>query len=186
MSIEDYKNIAETVQYIVTAGAIIVAGLWTYYLFIENRSNYPIADIELSYVKFNVLEDKILIHASVKITNKGSVLLKAEEAELRLRQVTPLPEETVKIINSGGDLVAEGETEVMWPLIAGRLWKYEDEPIEIEPGESDVLHADFAIKNDIEIVEFYFYLKNKAKENKQLGWSITKMLNISKEEMKNE
>ena len=186
MNIEDYKNIAETFQAIFTVIAIIVAGFWTYYLFIENRSSYPIAELELSYDEFNILDNKILVHASIKIKNNGTVLLKAEEAELRLRQVTPLPEEVVKNINDGVDLVTKEETEVLWPHIAGRIWDYKESFMEIEPGESDVLHADFAIDKTVEVIEFYFYLKNKSKSKKQLGWALTKVLKLSTKEKSND
>lgn len=186
MTIEDYKNIAETIQSLFTTVAILVAALWTYFLFIKNRSIYPIVELELSYDKFNIVDDKTMIHAAVKISNNGAVLLNAGEAELRLRQVSPMPEEVEDEIKKGFDPVSKTETEVLWPMIAGRTWKSESDFIEIEPGESDVLHADFAFDKDVEIIEFYFYLKNRSKIKKQLGWALTKIIDLSTKEKKDE
>ena len=55
------------------------------------------------------------------------------------------------------------------------------EGLEIEPAEKEFLHADFVVSADVEIVELYFYLKNKSKDNKQLGWQLIEILNIKDE-----
>ena len=39
-----------------------------------------------------------------------------------------------------------------------------EKDFEIEPGESDSLHADYIIESDIKVSEFYFYLRNARKK----------------------
>lgn len=203
MSIEDYKNIAQASQGLFTSLAIIIGGIWTYFIFIKNRSNYPIINLNLLYVQFDIPDGKCLIHASVEIKNNGLVLLESQGAELRLRQVKPLPDSISESIKQDIDPVPEGDKEVEWPLISERRWKWEkktskiepgesdtlhadlvsDEHFEIEPGESDTLHADFVLDKHVEVIEFYFYLKNNAKSEKQLGWALTKMSELQKKEL---
>jgi hypothetical protein len=116
-----------------------------------------------------------LIHTEIRLKNAGSVLVRSDYAELRLRQVTPLPEELKEVVERGHDPVSEGNTEVEWPMIAGRTWKWSKGHFEIEPGEGDSLHADYIIPVTIKTVEFYCYLSNVKKKRKGLGWALTKL-----------
>ncbi len=156
MTLDEYKTIAEIVESVLTALAILVGGFWTYFLFIKNRISYPAVDIEVSYEKYELTEGKTLIHTAVKIDNKGSILLNSDEAELRLRQVIPAPEEVIQSVSQGYDPVSAEEQEIEWPMVVGRKWVWDDNGLEIEPGESDVLHADFCLESDVQVIEFYF------------------------------
>ena len=181
METVDIRNISQAIQGLFTVLAIIVGGIWTYFIFIKNRSSHPIINLDLSYDKFEVDGNKRLIHVHLRIENNGLVLLYSKEAELRLRQVTPLPVEVIEDINQGHDPIKENEQEIWWPLEASREWSWAKESFEIEPKESDTLHADFVIDKEIEVVQFYFHLTNSSKTKKQLGWTLTKMINLTTE-----
>ncbi len=103
------------------------------------------------------------------------MILHSELAELRICQVVPIPEEIKASVDDGYDPVIEGETEIEWPMLHGREWKWSKGSFEIEPGEADSLHADFIIDSDVKLVEFYFFLSNSKKKRSDLGWTITQL-----------
>ena len=130
--------------------------------------------MEITPIKLN--ERKKLIHVEIKAENIGNVLFKTDYAELRLRQILPIEKkDLLDSINQGFDPVEKNATHIQWPCFAQREW---NKIFEIEPGEPDTLHADFFIGNDIQVAEFYFYLKNEKKKN-QIGWSIMKIFHFS-------
>ncbi len=186
MSLEDCKIIAETLQGFFTSAAIVLGGIWTYFLFVKNRSKYPIINTNITYSKFSVTNGKLLIHVAVKLENHGLVLLQSDKAELRLRQVRPLPEDVLSNVNEDNDPVPEDGQEIPWELLREAKWNWENSTFEIEPKETDTLHADFIIDDDVEIMELYFYLNNSAKSRKQIGWTLTMMSDLTTTETSDE
>ena len=180
MTLADWKTVAEIAQSAVTIAAIAVGGLWTYFLFIRNRLDYPKVQISMRHQQVLLPHGKRLIHAVVHIENVGKVVVKSSHADLRLRSVVPLPPDVVEAANDGFDPVHEGATEIGWPLIAGRNWNWKEGEFEIEPEEDDTLHADFVIDQTVSVVEFYCYLNNTRKTD--LGWSETLVYALDKEE----
>ena len=77
------------------------------------------------------------------------------------------------VIRDGLDPVKDNETEVDWPMIVGREWHFETKPIEIEPGESDTLDADFVIYTNVTTIQLYAYVGNPTKAKPNLGWTNT-------------
>jgi hypothetical protein len=130
-NMEYWKGLFDIIQSLITSAGIIVGGIWTYMVFVRQRLGFPRVTIDLS------IHDTILpgslryVHAELKIANTGSVLLRSHRAELRLRQVVPIPECLELIIREGYDPVLTGKTEVEWPLIAGREWEWQAGSFEI-------------------------------------------------------
>lgn len=70
--------------------AIVVGGTWTYFLFIHNRLGKPVAKIS-HHVDFRDLQGPgVLVRVGVIVENKGSVLLKFRQADVRLTPMLPL------------------------------------------------------------------------------------------------
>ena len=179
----DLKEMLGLAETLVKIAAIILAGLWTYLLFVRKRLGVPRINIELKTSDFRLPNGRRLIHAEIAVINIGDVILRTNSAELRLRQVAPIPEKVEELAEDGYDPVEAPRTEIDWPLIAGREWDLEGRPIlELEPGEQEPLHADFVIEDSISIIEFYFYLANPAKKRKGLGWTLTRMQELSQED----
>jgi hypothetical protein len=178
-----FVNVAQVIQAIAISLGIVVGGFWTYRLFICKRLAYPRANLELAVHEALLTEGGRLVHVVVSITNTGDVLLRSDHTELRLRQVVPLPSSLKDTIQIGYDPVPEDKTEIEWPLIASREWRWSKHGFEIEPGESDSLHADFVIQPDIHVGEFYCFISNSKKKRKYLGWALTKLhfFNTNKE-----
>jgi hypothetical protein len=119
------------------------------------------------------------------IKNTGDVLFRAADgttvgcpngsvhyAELRLRQVLPVQGALAGIGDASCAPVREGGAEIEWPQLDRKEWCVEKHPFELEPGESDPLHADFIVPANVSVVQFYFYVHNPKK--KDIGWACTK------------
>jgi len=174
-----WKDLFSIVQEVTTSIAIIIGGIWTYLLFIRQRLGFPKVDIDISINDILLPEGARFIHAEITLKNTGSVVLISDYAELRLRQVVPVPDDLKTDLERGCDPVHEGKTEVEWPMISGREWKWSKGDFEIEPSENDYLHADYIIPITIKVVEFYFYISNAKKKYKGLGWALTKLHNFN-------
>lgn len=84
MCIEDWANIASILQSIVTAGALVVGGIWTYLKFIRQQEKYPniefLADINL----IGKQDDHWIAEIIATIENKGKAQHKMSNFEFDL------------------------------------------------------------------------------------------------------
>jgi len=158
--------------------AVITAAIWGYVKYFRQRLKYPHADIDLSIDDVLVNSNKRLVHVGIIIKNCGNTLISPEYAELRLRQVIPVPCDIEDIIKNDTDPVPDGKAEITWPMIIGREWNLRGE-LEIEPGESDTLHSDFIIDNEISTIQLYSFVKNPVKKKPDLGWTKTILFSLS-------
>jgi len=81
----------------------------------------------------------------------------------------------VHVLHERPPLSVDNKTEIEWPMLYGREWKWEKGGFEIEPGESDSLHADYIIPDYVEVIEFYCYISNARKKRAKLGWTLTQI-----------
>ncbi len=176
------KLIAHTIQAAVTAGALVVGGVWSYWLFVQNRQRYPRAGIVHRITHRHIGNDKLLLHVGVTVSNLGNVLLSLIALETRVQQVLPLPDDVLEAIDKGQDPVPEGKTEVAWPLIASHKSKLQKGECEVEPGESQDIHHDFILPGDVEVVEVYTYVMNEQKRRRELAWELTTLYDLSEPE----
>ena len=165
-------KLGATLESFATAVALVVAGIWTYIAFIRERIRFPRLATQIICIPVSIPEGWIL-HVDVRIDNLGTVLAKVGSAELRLRQMVPLPEDVDESVQGGYDPVAIGETEIPWICLAQRWWDCKSRGLEIEPNETDSLHADFFVPAEVSVVEFYLYLANEKKHKKGIWWTQT-------------
>lgn len=162
--------------------AVIVGGYWTLLASRKQRLHYPRLDVEIPPPFVFISEAHRFIHTEVRLINRGSIVFRSRRAELRLRQVLPIPEELKDSITNcvaqNFDPVSANSCELEWPLISVRRW---DTPggIEVEPAETDALHADFVVSTDYAVVELYFFLENPKK--RQAGWTVTRIVELEQE-----
>lgn len=175
ISVGFWKDFSTITQALFTSIGILIGGIWTYLLFVRQRLHFPKVNTVLSVTDVVLPDGNRLVHAEVKIDNVGSVILSSNYAELRIRQVVPVSKEINAIIEGGNDPVQEDMTEVVWPMLFNREWKWGSKCFEIEPGESDSLHADYIIPGYIKVVEFYSFISNAKKKQHGLGWTITQL-----------
>jgi len=172
MPLLNWKDIADALKNVVTSGALLAGGIWSYRLFVRQRLGLP--RLKATITPYAVrIEQGWILNVQVQIENIGSVVAAIKRAELRMRQVVPLPDCVASKIIKGFDPVAPGEAEVGWPMLAGREWSWEAAACEIEPGETDALTADFFAPADVEVLQFYFFAANEKKRRRSLGWPAT-------------
>jgi len=107
-----WKDLSEIVQAFTASLGIIVAGVWTYLLFVRQRLVFPKLEIDLAVQDAILPEGARFVHAELRLTNRGSVVLSSDRAELRLRQIVPISDELKPGILAGDDPVPDGRTEI--------------------------------------------------------------------------
>jgi hypothetical protein len=173
-----FKDILGIVEIFVTIIAIIIGGIWGYWLFVQNRQKYPRASIVHCISHRHIGSDKLLLHVNATISNVGEVLLSLIHLETRVQQVVPLADDVLDLVSTGENLVPEGETEVAWPLIALHEVRLERGKCEVEPGESQEIHHDFILDTEVKTVEVYTYLINEKKRDHEIAWDLTTLYDI--------
>lgn len=165
-------KLGEMLQSYASVGAVLFGGYWAWRGFVRERIKFPRFDCVLKCTPVPI-ESGYMLRAEVALTNTGKVLAKPKTAELRLRQVVPLPESVLSAVGDGYDPVDEGESQIELPCLAQRTWDGEKLGLEIEPGECCSLYADFFVPRSVRVVELYFHLANPTKAKRGIGWSVT-------------
>ena len=178
---EAAQSILSLVQSALTSVAIVVGGVWGYFLFWRRRQTYPRATLDFHLTTALLPRGKRLLHVGLQILNQSDVLLPLRYAELRVRQVVPIPNDLEALLRKDVDPIPPGSTELPWPAIVGREWHPESGALELEPGESDSLHADFVIEDSVQVVELYAFVQNPRKQRTGLGWTKTVLQLLLKE-----
>jgi hypothetical protein len=167
------------VQASVTIVTVLVGGWWTYKLFIEEREQYPHANIEQKLSHVALSEQANLLRVGIELTNVGKTLMRIQESTIRVQQIvpsTPCPNQPVVC---AADEVAAALSEVQrqtnqisWPLIAERSFRF---PFEIEPGEKQTLDFEFVTPSDAKIVRVYsFFSKDQTSmDGTDVGWTMS-------------
>lgn len=174
------KEIADLIEAILTSVGIIVAGIWSYLLFIKRRQKYPRAVVE-HYISHRRIDDNaILLVVDSKVTNIGDVLLSLTSAETRIQQILPLDAEMLQAIGQGKPIVQEDDTEAVWPLIHSKKSNWTRRDFQIEPGESDHIRYDFILVHGVQTIEVYTYIDNESIRSRKIGWSTTTLYDLDR------
>ena len=182
--IAEYKDAASTIQSVLTMGAIVLGGVWTYMLFVRQRLSFPRINLDMAAETVTLSDTGRMVRVSVFLKSAGSVVVRSACAQLRLRQVAPVHHSIRHVadaIGKGYDPVPAGKARIEWPMLVGREWNWSQKQFEIEPGEKDSLHADFFIDKDVSTIELYFFMRNSRKRRKGLGWTITRLSTLQEE-----
>ena len=182
MTLSEWRELAQIVQSVVTVIAIVAGGFWGYWLFVKNRQRYPRAQIEHTIFHSAIADNKLLLHVIVTVTNPGNVLLSLVSLDARVQRILPASSEFVESIGKGIDPVAEGKSEIEWPLIGSREIDLRKDRYEIEPGESQGIDCEFVLADNVELVAIYTYLKNVSKRGREIGWDLTTVYSLSESE----
>jgi hypothetical protein len=173
------RNLTDIIQAVLTSLAILVGGSWSYLLFVRRRQRYPRANLKHEITHRTIGDGFVLLRVTATVTNNGEVLLSLACAETRVQQVVPAPADLLGAAKKGKDPLAEGETEVEWPILFSRQSKWDKDEFQIEPGESDQILYDFVLKDDVTAVEVYTYLKNEEVKKREIGWNMTTIYDLA-------
>lgn len=182
VSLSRFREIADIIQIAVTVAAVIVGGVWSYWLFVKNRQRYPRASIAHSITHRHIGGGKLLLHVGVTISNVGDVLLSLVSLETRIQQVLPLAGKVREALASGQSPLSPGETEVAWPLVDSHEVQLEKGTCEVEPGERQEIHHDFILDAGIAAIEVYTYLINEQKRHREIAWDLTTLYEFDEAE----
>lgn len=172
-SLTRWKDALEVVKIVVTIGAVIVGGLWTYKLFVEHREAYAKADISHEFQHLRLEDGRHLVRLTVSAKNTGNVLLRIAEGDIRIEKVLPISPIVEDAIRERADPITDGEAHPPWPLVRGRKRQWDLGTFEIEPGETDQSqYYDFLIPGEVEAINAYTHFGNVEKQGVQaIGWA---------------
>jgi hypothetical protein len=154
----------------------VIAGIWTYRLFIEERENHPHANVTEKISHLALTNDVNLIQVVVTVENSGHKLIGVPQAIVRIQQVLPIDGCAPPcIISELNDAVTNWETtndRFTWPLLSSReaLWD-KATTRSIEPGEKDSIDFEFAVSSSIRAIRVYAFIPNDDSHNQ--GWSVS-------------
>ena len=172
------KDFADTLHSLFTVLGIVVGGIWTYMLFVRKRQRYPRAEATHTITHKPLGHNRVLLHVTTSICNPGEVLLRLVSGFTRVQQLLPPPPEFLSTVKKGEDPVQQGATEYPWPLVGERTWDWKTGPHEVEPGEKEEVHCDFVIADTLHSLEIYTYVKNEAKQSREIGWNLTTIYDL--------
>jgi|SRR5215211_7279349 len=174
------KDKVETVESIATTLAFLIAGYWTYSIFIKERKDFPHTNVEqkISHV---VLPDKTkLLRVSVDVTNTGTSHVVLQKGSIWIQKIIlMLPCKDIKSysieqMKKALEKIDREEDRFSWPLLAQRSKSF-NSPILIEPGEKDSFDFEFAVPSDINVIRIYSYFTNEriSTPRNESGWKAT-------------
>jgi len=164
------KHILEIVQSLATIGAVFLGGIWTAYLFAEERKAFPHLSIEHKVSHVDVAKGVRLLRVGVELHNTGSTQAIIENVIIRVQQILPLacPEKgpcAADEMNRAMKTVAMKNDHFDWPLLAKREFTLANWQ-RIEPGEKQPLDFEFAIPPDVQVTRILTYFRNDRMSKK--------------------
>jgi hypothetical protein len=168
------KDAFEAIGSVVTALGIVVAGVWTYLVFVRRRDRFPRATVSHIAHHWKVPENKRLIRVALRIGNTGDKLMCVEKGRTWIQQMKPWPADELREFR-----LNRKTKEVEWPIIAEDDFRFSGQR-ELEPKETDEIVAEFIIDDSVDQVLVYSFLENAAKPGRNIGWEISTVLDFTK------
>lgn len=185
-AVSDIKDYAEIAKNIAQITALLVAGLWTYRLFVKQRLEYPYVESECQFKHFLLTDGKLCLSVIMKLKNVGQVLLEIERGWICVEQVRPLSEELSDLVKEADQRdikkrtvkgLFKGDTQhINWPEVGAVEFDESGKPdkpdakngpaMRIEPGETEVLAYEFVLESTVKTVKVTGYFENKYVENR--------------------
>ncbi|MBV9768138.1 MAG: hypothetical protein JOZ32_01085 [Bryobacterales bacterium] len=176
--LENAKYAMDIVQSTATVIALVVGGIWTYRLFIQQRQEQPRLKIEHKISQRRLLSGETLLSVDELLSNPGSTLVALHSSETRIIQMLPLPTGL-----TGTDLTDQHELPDIvdkpekWPVLRDTRRRFPDGDRLLEPGEEDQLHAEFVLPARIQVVCVATHVENPR--NTKLGWQRITIFDIN-------
>jgi len=172
----DILERAEMSRSFVEAIGIIIAGFWTYELYIKNRYDHPYPKIQHRIQHFHLKDGIIYLSVFVSVTNEGKTKLDLGGGIILIRQVVPITDNIARLIGEdsekmNGEIIRNGKTpdlfidagqRIGWLTLGEREWKQLRGKLkELEPGQTREIQFDFLLVNedDIKVIEAISYFE---------------------------
>jgi hypothetical protein len=166
-------EIVQVIQAIATVIAIIVGGVWTYRLFVLERLAYPHLKIDHSVTDLPLPEHQLRLVVDIIHSNPGSIKITPPSGFLKIYRLQDLPAENADQLNQ---LQPQGldDNDGTWVLLDNHVWRWDARtPLIIEPGESNQLHYELTLDDDVGPLEIYSYFRNPTVTDRDVGWRYT-------------
>ncbi len=174
------KDIVAIAESCVKIGAIVVAGSWTYLLFVRQRQRYPRAALMQTGVVRDLDDSQRLLTVGIGLTNIGQRLIQVDSLTVVVQQLAPLRTESLRrALASHNPLDATGRREILWYRIGHRRTAFAPHHFEVEPGETERLEFDFAIARSVTSIKVQSHIENVAKRFPVRDWLRRKFSGIS-------
>jgi hypothetical protein len=156
MNLTNYVNLVDIISNVVQTAAIVIAGLWTYALFVRGRQHSLRADFKQKKVTdVDLGQGQRYLQIKVQLKNIGNVALYPWNSHASVQQILPLTGETGTKITSRLD-PAEPDGEFPWELVVDRDVPFPtEEGVIIEPGESMAWQFDFLIPSSVQVAQLH-------------------------------
>jgi hypothetical protein len=165
-----YHDLFDVLSSAATIIGIIVAGIWTYQLFIRQRTLESRAEVRHEITQRALTPTQALVHVTVFVENKGNVELRPGGAYTLLQQVLPIDSAMGERLQTGRDLFLEDSTEIRWPELRRIRWEPEKAGVTIEPGETERWDADFLVPTRVVTVGVFSEF-SLDKTDTSVAWS---------------
>jgi hypothetical protein len=167
-----WKDYADASASTLTAVGLVIAGVWTYMLFVRKRQRFPRANVEHRLADWPV-EGQRLLRVVVCVKNVGEVIVRIRAITAAVMQLLPSPPDVASAVSEGRDPVEQGTSEVLWDTLGQRRCDFTENGCEVEPDETDEFIFDFIIPQHVTKVQIYTHVENIVKSKKNIGWNST-------------
>jgi hypothetical protein len=150
-----------------TAVGIVVAGVWTYLVFVRQRQKFPRAALVMSISDSRLPDGRVLLRVAAELRNIGSTMIRVEQVEAIVQRVAPLQADVwVRHAAEYQATNSAAACEIPWLLVAHRRQKYASGSFEVEPGESDTCHYDFILNRRTVTTKVTVHVVNRQKRTR--------------------
>lgn len=158
--------------------AVVVAGVWTYRLFVKQRSDRIRAELGLSASVVEASGENVLVRAVLEIKNVGSVELCPHKAYVRVQGIVR-SRSVVPQSSTGNGVSHTPHTSVEeWPdILTSELQFENDDRLTLEPGEAERYPMDFMIPGDYTTVQVRVIVR-ADRDEKGIYWDETSIVQL--------
>lgn len=163
-------DLLQIIEKIATVGAILIGGIWAYFLFVHKRIGKHRLNLEHVVTPVPFPDGSYLLQVSLRIDNVGQVRVDFERWRVRVQQVLPVNEEVAEALDK-----PPGRPSMPWPTVDDRDFAKSSLSLKrIEPRESDEAIADIMIPPGIDVVRIYSFVESSRRirlRKKKIGWA---------------
>jgi hypothetical protein len=177
-----FKEVVDLLASLATILAVVLGGIWSYWLFRVRRHRHPRAEVTQTIVHKPLPHRKVLLNVVTTIVNSGEVLLPVKDGEVWVQQILPLTNPQLqRALQGGDDLFAalrnwlptddqeRWQREIAWPRIALHRLQWAGGITEIEPGEKVQIQCDFILDQTVTLVRVSSLIANAEYSVSQPG-----------------
>jgi hypothetical protein len=170
-----FKEWLGIVAQIVSTTAIIIGGVWTYRLFVRQRTNVARANLTQTVEKVDLTAGKTLVRLGLAVENKGNTSIQPRTLEAFVHNLRPITDADLGRLEAARPPRGETDDTLDWPELGRRELDLYTEEFMVEPGETAHLWVDFLIPNGIEVFQVYSRL-DCGKTYGDLYWDVTSIV----------